>query len=156
MRGLLRALRVRAGFPAFPGGAKPGAGGSARSAETDLRADPPRPRPASGMSVWPVAGLALALALAGYAAGWLSPDGVIAAALVGTAVLAGNGLRGGAPLALFFVSGSVLTAANHRAGFKRTESKGPRRDARQVLANGLWAAVGAGLVPWNADAGWAL
>jgi len=108
------------------------------------------------MSAWPAAGLALALALVGYGAGWLSPDGVVAATLVGAGVFAGCGLSGAAPLGLFFVSGSLLTAANHRAGLNWSEPRGPRRGARQVLANGLWAAAGAGLVRWNAEAGWAL
>ncbi|MBI4420090.1 MAG: DUF92 domain-containing protein [Gemmatimonadetes bacterium] len=108
------------------------------------------------MSLGAAVGLAVALALAGYAVRWLSLDGTIAAATVGAAVLAGVGPAGAAPLALFFVSGSALTALNRRRGLLHPETKGGPRDARQVLANGLWAAVGALIARREPSAGWAL
>ena len=100
--------------------------------------------------------LAFALALVGYAAGWLTADGTLAAGLVGGAVFAGSGPAGGLLLGLFFVSGSVLSAINHRRGLGSPGSHTMARNARQVLANGLWAAVGAALVPWKPATGWAI
>lgn len=79
---------------------------------------------------------------------WLTADGAVAAALVGGLVFWGGGLRGFALLALFFVSGSLLTSFNQR--------RGAARNARQVLANGGWAAAGAVVVPWRPDIGWAV
>lgn len=102
---------------------------------------------------------------------WLTSDGSVAAAAVGGLVLWGAGLRGAGLLLLFFVSGSLLTAWNQRE--KRQEPQ--RRDndrqppaasaaaaaptartARQVLANGGWAAVGATAIRWKPEIGWAL
>ncbi len=100
--------------------------------------------------------LAFALALVGYAAGWLTADGTLAAGIVGGAVFSGSGPAGGLLLALFFVSGSVLSALNHRAGLGAPGSHQVGRNARQVLANGLWAAFGAALVPWRPATGWAI
>jgi uncharacterized protein (TIGR00297 family) len=101
-------------------------------------------------------GLAFGLAAGGYAAGWLTPDGTVAAGLIGGAVFAGSGVRGGLLLALFFVSGSVLSASSHRAGLGPADSPKVARNARQVFANGLWAAIGALLVPWKPATGWAI
>ncbi|MBI4420319.1 MAG: DUF92 domain-containing protein [Gemmatimonadetes bacterium] len=101
-------------------------------------------------------GLASALALVGYAVGWLSLGGAAAAAVVGGSVFAGSGLPGAAMLALFFLSGSILTALNERRGLSHPDAKGGRRDPRQVLANGLWAAAGALVVPRDPAVGWAL
>ncbi len=94
---------------------------------------------------------------------WLTADGMAAAAVVGALVFWGAGLGGFALLALFFVSGSFLTAWNLRERPDRPEGPqgespvrlGPRRNARQVLANGGWAALGAVLVRWKPDLGWA-
>ena len=88
---------------------------------------------------------------------WLTPDGTVAAAAVGVLVLWGSGLPGAALLLLFFVSGSLLTAFNQG----RERQKGQRvasaaRNARQVLANGGWAAVGATAIRWKPEIGWAL
>jgi uncharacterized protein (TIGR00297 family) len=104
---------------------------------------------------WSIA-LAAVLSVAGRAARWLTLDGMIAATFVGGGVFAGSGWRGGLLLAIFFISGSILTQLNQRRS--RTSSDSPKgaRNARQVLANGLWAAVGAILVPWRPGEGWAI
>ena len=95
-------------------------------------------------------GLASGLAAVGWRLGWLSGGGATAAALVGGGVFAGAGWQGAVLLALFFVSGSVLSRWNEsRAGTAR-------RNLRQVLANGWWAAVGAAVVHADAVPGWAL
>ena len=65
----------------------------------------------------------------------------MAAWVIGTAVLAGTGWAGGAVLAAFFVSSSVIgRLAPAPAGL---DPKGERRDPRQVVANGGPAALGA-------------
>jgi uncharacterized membrane protein len=65
----------------------------------------------------------------------------VAAWVIGTAVLTGTGWAGGAVLAAFFVSSSVLgRLAPAPAGL---DPKGERRDHRQVAANGGPAALGA-------------
>jgi uncharacterized protein (TIGR00297 family) len=102
---------------------------------------------------------------------WLTPDGAAAAAAVGGLVLWGAGLRGAALLSLFFVTGSLLTAFNQRPGReqRQTRQKGAdpspaaaaptasaARNARQVMANGGWAAVGAALIRSRPDIGWAV
>ena len=100
--------------------------------------------------------MALALAGVGWAAGWLTLDGMIAAAFVGGAVFAGSGWPGGLLLALFFVSGSILTQLNRRRGLGAIDTDRPARNARQVLANGAWAGAGAMLISWRPETGWAL
>jgi len=100
--------------------------------------------------------LAAALSVAGYATRWLTLDGTIAAAFVGGGVFAGSGWKGGLLLAIFFVSGSVLTQLNRSRGRASSESPQGARNARQVLANGLWAAIGAMLVPSRPAEGWAI
>jgi uncharacterized protein (TIGR00297 family) len=90
-------------------------------------------------------------------AGWLTRDGLVAAVVVGGLVLWGGGIVGVALLMLFFVSGSVLTAWNQRQ-HGQDGQEGQRsfpRTARQVIANGAWAAIGAALVRWKPDLGWA-
>jgi uncharacterized protein (TIGR00297 family) len=105
---------------------------------------------------------------------WLTPDGSVAAAAVGGLVLWGAGLRGAVLLLLFFVSGSLLTSFNQRQKPQgrqmRQDSResadpspaaaapptSPARNARQVLANGGWAAVGATAIRWRPEIGWAL
>lgn len=84
---------------------------------------------------------------------WLTATGVPAAAIVGAAVFWGAGLPGALVLALFFVSGSVLSAWNAR---RFAEPKGAARNHRQVLANGTWAAVGAVLMQRDPLHGWAV
>lgn len=106
---------------------------------------------------------------------WLTLDGVAAAATVGGLVLWGAGLRGAALLLLFFVTGSALTAFNQRRQEReerqrREKNRRPpaaspapaappasaARNARQVIANGGWAAVGATLIGSRPDIGWAV
>lgn len=84
---------------------------------------------------------------------WLTATGVPAAAVVGIVVFAGAGVPGALVLALFFVSGSLLSARNAR---HFEDPKGPARNHRQVFANGTWAAVGAVLVQRDPLQGWAV
>jgi uncharacterized protein (TIGR00297 family) len=63
----------------------------------------------------------------------------VAAWLVGTLVLWGTGVEGGAVLAAFFVSSSLISWLAPPP--PEHDPKGERRDARQVLANGGVAAV---------------
>ncbi len=103
--------------------------------------------------------LAAGLAAVGRVLGWLTTEGTIAAALVGAAVFAGGGFSGAALLALFFVSGSVLTALADRSRRPLDSSRAKRRKgrtARQVLANGLWPATGAVVLGSGHGAGWPL
>lgn len=76
---------------------------------------------------------------------WLTPDGLVAALGVGAAVLWGLGWRGAALLLAFFISGSLLTQI--------ATGRGGLRNARQVIANGGAAALGALLGSWPAAAG---
>jgi uncharacterized protein (TIGR00297 family) len=77
---------------------------------------------------------------------WLTRDGLIAACAVGAGTTWGLGWGGLALLAAFFVSGSILTQLAERGA-------GPRRTARQVLANGGVAAVAALFGAWTAASG---
>jgi len=74
---------------------------------------------------------------------WLTRRGAAAALAVGVATLWGFGWRGFALLLAFFVSGSLLTP----------ETRGRRRNERQVLANGGVAALAALAGSWAAFAG---
>lgn len=104
------------------------------------------------MTPWVGAALAGVLAVTGRLLGWLTRGGAVAAGVIGAAVFIGAGLRGAALLALFFVTGSVLTKlARGRARADRQELG---RSARQVIANGGWAAVGAALIAGDGPAGW--
>ena len=76
---------------------------------------------------------------------WLTRDGLIAACAVGAGTTWGLGWGGLALLAAFFLSGSLLT--------QLAERRGPRRTARQVLANGGVAALAALFGAWTAAAG---
>src|SRR6266511_3230267 len=75
---------------------------------------------------------------------WLAPGGVAAALAVGAAVAWGLGWRGLALLFAFLLSGSLLT--------QLAERRGPRRTARQVIANG-GAALAALLGWWTVATG---
>jgi uncharacterized protein (TIGR00297 family) len=98
--------------------------------------------------------LACGLALVSCALGWLTLRGAVAAAAVGTALFAGGGVAGAALLATFFVSSSLLTTLSP-ARRERLDFQSGGRHARQVLANGSWAAIGALLAPvW--EGGWPL
>ena len=76
---------------------------------------------------------------------WLTRGGLIAACAVGAGTTWGLGWRGLALLAAFLLSGSLLT--------QLAERHGPRRSARQVVANGGVATVAALLGAWTAAAG---
>src|SRR2546423_5919714 len=76
---------------------------------------------------------------------WLAPGGLAAALAVGAAVAWGFGWPGLVVLFAFFLSGSLLTPL--------AEPRPPRRNARQVLANGGLAAVAALLGAWWLAAG---
>ena len=65
-------------------------------------------------------------------------------------MLIGSGLTGGALLALFFLSGSILTFR------KQHPTQHTGRSARQVLANGMVAALGSACLALGFDAGWPL
>lgn len=100
------------------------------------------------MSPWLAIVCAGAIATAGRGFRWLTTGGAAAAAGIGALVFWGAGLTGATLLGMFFISGSALTSWNQR--------RGAARDARQVLANGGWAAAGAVAAPWRPDIGWAL
>ena len=88
--------------------------------------------------------LLLATVLAGIAwrFRWLTPDGAVAACLVGAAILGFGGPWWAAALAAFFVSGSLLTAVGRRQK-TQPEHRGQGRTAAQVLGTGgVAAAVG--------------
>ena len=99
-------------------------------------------------------GAAGILALAAGRLGWLSTGGVGVAFPVGAAVLWGGGVRGGIMLGVFVVSSSLLTKWSERSGYFTDDSKGSRRDAAQVAANGFWVAAGAMLIPTHPVLGW--
>ena len=116
-------------------------------------------------------GLAVLIAGAAFAARSLSTSGAIAAALLGTAIFGLGGLPWAVLLVGFFVSSSLLSRLfkHHKAAVNEKFSKGSRRDAGQVLANGgvagalviaqaifpsagfLWAAAVGTLAAVNAD-----
>lgn len=86
--------------------------------------------------------LSAGIAIAAFFARTLTGSGAAIAALVGWAVLSGTGWPGGAALAAFFVSSSVVS---HLTGGRQpawVNAKGNRRDPWQVLANGGIAAAG--------------
>ncbi len=79
--------------------------------------------------------------MAAHRAATLTGSGALAAWLVGTLVLYGTGWEGGGVLAAFFVSSTLVSrGAPPPPGL---DTKGERRDHRQVLANGGAAAAGA-------------
>jgi uncharacterized protein (TIGR00297 family) len=83
-----------------------------------------------------------------WSAGALSGSGLWAAWLVGVMILDGTGWEGGAVLAAFFVSSSLVSriasgAESLRQNPPLLDAKGNRRDAWQVGANGGPAALAA-------------
>ena len=96
-----------------------------------------------------LAGLALAaaIALAAYLARALDRGGAAAAALLGAVVFGLGGLPWAVILVGFFVTSSALSRLFRRrkARFDEKFSKGTRRDAGQVLANGGVAGLAAAL-----------
>ena len=108
------------------------------------------------MSLLPAVLLAGVVAAVGGRLGWLTPRGVLAAWMVGAAVLEGAGMRGGALMGLFFISGSLLTRWSERDGLYSIDAKGSRRDGVQVAANGTWAAAGAIAIHAAPVIGWSV
>lgn len=90
-------------------------------------------------------GLLLAVIIAGaaYRARSLDRSGAAAAALLGTAVFGLGGLPWAVVLMAFFISSSGLSrlAGRRKAALNEKFSKGHRRDAGQVLANGGVAGI---------------
>jgi uncharacterized protein (TIGR00297 family) len=99
------------------------------------------------------ASLGAGLAALAYVLGWLTRSGALAAAVVGAAVLYGTALGGATMLALFVVTGSLLTRWTERRVAHRVAAG---RTARQVIANGAWAAVGALIARSYPQPGWAI
>ena len=94
--------------------------------------------------------IAGALAWTGRTLGWLTIGGAITAFVVASLILIGTGFVGGVLLAIFFVSGSLLT-------YSRSHATQPQaRQASQVLANAGWAAVASGLVALGWSGGWSV
>jgi uncharacterized protein (TIGR00297 family) len=76
----------------------------------------------------------------------LTGKGAVVATLVGTLILTGTGIPGGAALAAFFIGSSTISRRSPDPA-ARFGAKGSRRDEWQVLANGGPAALGALLGP---------
>ncbi len=111
-------------------------------------------------------GLAAAISAGVAFASWrlraLSADGAGAATLIGTTVLAALGWPGLAVLGTYFVSSTVVSRLATAARGNEGDAARETRDARQVLANGGFAAAGAlaefrapGLGLWLATIGFA-
>jgi uncharacterized protein (TIGR00297 family) len=82
---------------------------------------------------------AATISLAARRAGALSVDGALAATAVGTTVVAGSGIRGGAMVVAFFISSTLLGRLPTTVHLE--QRRGRERDAVQVIANGGVAAV---------------
>lgn len=82
--------------------------------------------------------LAVIVSAAAYLARALSPGGALAAAILGTVIFGLGGLAWAVLLLAFFVTSSGLSRLFDRRKSRLAEkfSKGSRRDAAQVLANG--------------------
>ena len=82
--------------------------------------------------------LALAIALAAYRARTLDRSGAVAAAVLGTLIFGLGGLAWAFLLIAFFVSSSLLSRlfGKRKRSLDEKFSKGSRRDAWQVAANG--------------------
>jgi uncharacterized protein (TIGR00297 family)/Raf kinase inhibitor-like YbhB/YbcL family protein len=100
--------------------------------------------------------LAVVVAFAAYRVRALSPGGALAAGVLGTVIFGLGGIAWAVVLLGFFVSSSALSRlfGKRKQRFDEKFSKGSRRDAGQVLANGGiagLAALGAFLItgdPW--------
>jgi len=101
-------------------------------------------------AVPPGIAMAVALLLALVAAGLrtLTPRGALVAAAIGTLVLVGGGWSGGLVLVTFFVTSSAIPRLLPWPTAMPDLVEGPRR-ARQVLANGGPAALGAAMGLWH-------
>jgi uncharacterized protein (TIGR00297 family) len=92
--------------------------------------------------------IAVGISLGGWKAGALSGRGALAAMLLGVLVFGGGGLAWAFVMVLFFVSSSLLSRLNFGAAERKNKStddfsKGSRRDAWQVAANGGVAGLAA-------------
>lgn len=87
--------------------------------------------------------LALGVTMIAFWAKALDRSGAMAAFLIGTFVFGAGGWLFAIPLLFFFITGSVLSRLPSRAGKLAHDimAKGSRRDAAQVLANGLLPAL---------------
>ena len=100
----------------------------------------------------PAAAAAGVVVLLAWRARALTGAGACAAAGVGTVILLCSGWPGGAVLAAFFVSSSAVSRGARSSLL--LDTKGSRRDAWQVLANGGAAAAGAAAAAlWRPAAG---
>ncbi len=109
--------------------------------------------PGSAVLTRIVAGVLLAAGIAALAkrAGSLSASGAVAATVVGAAAVAA-GWNWGGLLLLYFVTSSALSRLGKAAKEQRTAGvveKGGTRDARQVLANGGFFALGAAVAAFT-------
>jgi uncharacterized protein (TIGR00297 family) len=93
--------------------------------------------------------LAAAVAIVAWRLRWLTPDGAIAATVVGGAILEFGGLWWAGALVAFFVSGTLLTLVG-RGRKTQPEHRGRGRTAGQVLGTGGVAALIS--VAWSVDA----
>lgn len=82
-----------------------------------------------------------------WRAGTLTSSGAVAGWTVGLLVLHGTGWEGGAILAAFFVSSSLVSRLESEPTKTDYDAKGSRRDLWQVYANGGPAALAALLAP---------
>ena len=103
--------------------------------------------------------IAVGISLGGWKAGALSTRGALAAVLLGALVFGGGGLAWAFVMVLFFVSSSLLSRLNFGAAGRKAHtaddfSKGSRRDAWQVAANGGVGGLAALLYLFYPDAGW--
>jgi uncharacterized protein (TIGR00297 family) len=86
-----------------------------------------------------------------WQAGSLSSGGALAAWIIGVLILVGAGWQGGAVLAVFFVSSSLISKLTAGRFAPTLDPKGDRRDARQVFANGGVAALIAVIAPHDSS-----
>lgn len=114
------------------------------------------PAQASGLGMGAV--VALAIGVAAWARGSLTPSGVLGALLVGIPVFGFAGAVGTAALLGFFVSSSALskTFRARKAGVEEEYAKTGTRDLGQALANGGVAALAAVLLGATGDQRYAL
>lgn len=99
---------------------------------TECETDPLAIRAAQGLAA------AALIAAAGWKARALTKSGAAAATAVGAAVYAGMGTRGSLTMVSYF---AAMSALGKLPGAILAQQRGKRRDAVQVLANGLPAAV---------------
>ena len=103
--------------------------------------------------------IAVGISLGGWKARALSGRGALAAVLLGVLVFGGGGLAWAFVMVLFFVSSSLLSRLNFGAAERKSQtvddfSKGSRRDAWQVAANGGVAGLAALLHLLYPQAAW--